>query len=219
MSKIIGFSGKIKSGKDTAATYLVDLFYSNHINTCTISFGDALKEYVAALHNLDIRLLYSQEGKNTIIPGYIKYKLQSGDNFNFEIIPDNKSKILANTYQVTIRDALIYHGNKLRNLNSNIWINYVKNRIDFSDLAENDIIIIPDVRYKNEAKFVKDNNGILIRLNRNASPKINNSSETDLDHYKDFDYIIDNNYTLDDLYAKIRLIFNKLKDDFKQYFR
>lgn len=218
MSKIIGFSGKIKSGKDTAATYLVNLFYSNYINTYTISFGDALKEYVAALHNLDIRLLYSQEGKNTIIPGYIKQYLIDG--YNFELIPykgDNES--LIDVYQATIRDALIYHGNKLRNLNPDVWINYVKNRIDFSDLAENDIIIIPDVRYKNEAKFIKDNNGILIRLNRDASPKINNISETDLDHYKDFDYIIDNNYTLDDLYAEIRLIFNKLKDDFKQYFR
>lgn len=215
MSKIIGFSGKIKSGKDTAATYLVDLFYNNNINSYTISFGDALKEYVAALYNLDIKLLYSQEGKNTIIPGYIKYKLQSGDNFNFEIIPDNKSKLLANTYQVTIRDALIYHGNKLRKVNPDIWINYVKNRINFSNLTEDAVIIIPDIRYKNEAKFVKDNNGILIRLNRDASPKINNPSEKELDHYKHFDYIIDNNYTLDDLYAEIRLIFNKLKDDFK----
>ena len=215
MLKIIGFSGKIKSGKDTAATYLSSLFLKSYLYINTISFGDALKEYVAALYNLDIKLLYSQEGKNTIIPGYIKYKLQSGDNFNFEIIPDNKSKLLANTYQVTIRDALIYHGNKLRNLNSDIWINYVKNRINFSDLAENDVIIIPDVRYKNEAKFIKDNNGILIRLNRDASPKINNPSERELDHYKHFDYIIDNNYTLDDLYAEIRLIYNKIKDDFK----
>lgn len=52
--------------------------------------------------------------------------------------------------------------------------------------------VITDVRFENEAKAIKDKNGILIRLRRNEDVKSDHISETALDDYDSFDHIIDN---------------------------
>ena len=65
--------------------------------------------------------------------------------------------------------------------------------------------IITDVRFPNEAKAVKDRGGILIRINR---PGFENTgdhlSEIALDDYKNFDTIIINDGTIEDLSKKIK---------------
>lgn len=54
--------------------------------------------------------------------------------------------------------------------------------------------IITDVRFPNEAKVIKDKGGIVIRVNRECIGSTDNHlSETALDDYKDFDYVIANN--------------------------
>ena len=80
--------------------------------------------------------------------------------------------------------------------------------------------IITDVRFPNEAKAIKDRGGILIRVNRsgyisdlpkNSTPlehlargKELHISETSLDSYKDWDYVIDNNGTIIELMFKVK---------------
>lgn len=68
--------------------------------------------------------------------------------------------------------------------------------------------IITDVRFPNEANAIKQRNGINIRLERNGNSNINNQqheSETALDDYK-FDYIIDNNYSIEELIERVKEI-------------
>jgi hypothetical protein len=69
--------------------------------------------------------------------------------------------------------------------------------------------IITDVRFPNEAKAVKNHGGILIRINRtnlvnDDSLKNEHPSETSLDNYDDFDYVINNDGSIADLIDKVR---------------
>ena len=77
--------------------------------------------------------------------------------------------------------------------------------------------IISDVRFPNEAKAVKDKNGILIRLNRNIGLESMHESETALDNYDDWDYIIENNGTIDELIIKVKEILIKEKIIWETY--
>lgn len=66
--------------------------------------------------------------------------------------------------------------------------------------------IITDVRFPNEVKAIKDRDGIIIRVNRFGM--IDNStheSETTLDNYKEFDFIIDNNSNIEWLIEQTRV--------------
>ena len=68
--------------------------------------------------------------------------------------------------------------------------------------------IITDLRFPNEMEAVKKRHGITIRVNRKLQPgKINflHQSETALDKAK-FDYILENNGTLDDLIRAVKQI-------------
>ena len=90
--------------------------------------------------------------------------------------------------------------------------------------------IITDVRFPNEADAIKQRNGILIRVNRDlvigeddfgyTRVSINQAekdgiidpqheSETALDDYK-FDYIIDNNGTIEELTEKVKVILKEI---------
>jgi hypothetical protein len=88
--------------------------------------------------------------------------------------------------------------------------------------------IITDVRFPNEAKAIKDRGGIVIRVNRTSTcgdvpfdgtpkewkelvernkknnEKFNHPSETALDDYDDFDHVIDNNGSIEDLIEKVK---------------
>lgn len=94
----------------------------------------------------------------------------------------------------------------------NIWINYIDTWIKV--LAKGSlnkiVFIITDVRFKNEADYIKKNQGKVINIiaplrnkNRLMTEKsdANHLSEIDLDDYKTFDYIIRND--IDDKYSLI----------------
>lgn len=75
--------------------------------------------------------------------------------------------------------------------------------------------IITDVRFPNEVQAIQDRGGIVIRVNRTAgSVLINNDthsvtdhqhpSETALDYCNDFDYVIENDGSIEDLIDKVK---------------
>lgn len=79
--------------------------------------------------------------------------------------------------------------------------------------------IITDVRFPNEVKAIEDRDGFVIRVNRalkHPSLDVNmqmvneHESETALDNHK-FEYIIDNNSTIEELIEQIRTILIKEK--------
>ena len=67
--------------------------------------------------------------------------------------------------------------------------------------------IITDTRFENEAKAIKDRGGIIIRVNRPIAGVLSNHpSEIGLDDYLDFDHVIVNGGTIEELVEKIRTI-------------
>lgn len=59
-----------------------------------------------------------------------------------------------------IRPMLVAYGESKRNQNPNYWIDQIKEKV------KNKLTIITDVRYENEARWIVDNGGFLIHLNR-----------------------------------------------------
>ncbi len=70
--------------------------------------------------------------------------------------------------------------------------------------------MITDVRFPNEYESIKKRRGILIRIERENSYKINHESECALDKYT-FDYVIENNGTLEELIEKVKNIINIIR--------
>lgn len=71
--------------------------------------------------------------------------------------------------------------------------------------------IITDMRFLNEMEAVKKKDGITIRVNRNLEEsKDQHESETELDN-AEFDYVIDNNGTIEELIEKVKEILIKEK--------
>jgi len=122
-------------------------------------------------------------------------------------------------------------------IHPNIWVNalfadykLLDNRSWQDPGAENTYPkwIITDVRFPNEVDAIKERGGIVIRVNR---PKIKvitddlvidiihnsknfgieeHESETALDQYKDFDYVVTNDGTINDLVEKLKIWKNNL---------
>jgi phosphomevalonate kinase len=102
-----------------------------------------------------------------------------------------------------------------RNLyGKNIWISYFDNWTKVHKSRGIDVILIGDVRFKNEYDYIKKNDGIIIkvvapernkqRLNQESGGDLTiieniktHQSECDLDEITDFDLIIDNDLDSD----------------------
>lgn len=122
-------------------------------------------------------------------------------------------------------------------IHPNIWVNALFSSykpIDYRSVPNNDRLygesytevvypnwIITDMRFENELKAVKDRNGITIRVNRPFRPYDKKQpllegiqrtsvhpSETALDN-AEFDYVIDNNGTMEELIEKVKEILIK----------
>jgi hypothetical protein len=70
--------------------------------------------------------------------------------------------------------------------------------------------VITDVRYKNEADLLKKAGAILIRIEREGIELFNHESETQLDNYEDFDYIISNNGSIEELETRMDIILKRI---------
>jgi hypothetical protein len=80
----------------------------------------------------------------------------------------------------------------------NFWVDQALREVQDDDLA-----VFTDCRFPNEAQAIKDRGGVVWRVERPGFGPVNgHASETSLDDW-DFDGIIQNNGTLDDLTYKV----------------
>lgn len=96
-------------------------------------------------------------------------------------------------------------------LHDNVWLNALMSDYNIQSLRSNKKPnwIITDTRFPNEAKTIKDYNGILIRVNRaGVKPISDHPSETSLDNW-DYDYVINNDSTIEQLYKEVKNILIK----------
>ncbi len=159
--KIIVFSGKQFSGKDTVAKVLLEKFKSFK----RIGIADAIK---------------------------LKYSLKTG--LSVEEIEKNKP---------VYRQDLIDLGNWGRAQNPDYWLNSI---IEYEGNT-----IVTDIRMKHELDVFRSHGAFTVRVDakeevRRKRGKLvsgNDTTETELDNIKDWDYVFDNNGSYEDLQNNI----------------
>jgi len=167
MSYIV-ISGTARSGKDT----LADLLIKRLSRFVKIAYADALKEQVME----DFELTWTQ------LYGDLKE------------VPDSRYKKDGGGFW-TPREIMQFIGtDAYRHIDSMHWVNKLFSRAEDGGY---DDVIIPDGRFSNEIMAVKDRGGIHIRIHRDHSIFVNNSShssETALDKFELVDYYVNNNW-------------------------
>jgi hypothetical protein len=154
-------------------------------------------------------------GKDTAVE-FLKSKTTSSDHFSFaqpiyEIM--NYAQTVANIEKTKDRQFLQYIGTEWgRGKNENLWVNIL---LDKAKKSKKDYVFVSDVRFKNEFLSLKKDNWICIKIVKNTSITDNHSSENDLDNIDDqkWDYIIENNDTLQVFYEKLELILSEIVTD------
>ena len=204
---IIGICGFIGSGKDTIADYLVNLHHFRRE-----SFANSLKDAVAHVFGWD----------RTLLEGRTKHSREWREKRD-----DWWSERLG--IEITPRFILQQWGTEVcrKAFHDNIWIASLENKLRNSQ----DDVVITDCRFPNEIKAIKAAGGKVIRVVRgpepdwydaavsvNHGPEGNSSwslskkklaklgihaSETSWVGYN-FDVVIDNNSTLDNLYQQVK---------------
>lgn len=177
LTKVIIFSGKAQSGKDTAAHALQGKLVCSYKTTVKYAFAKELKDLASSLFNIPRELLYgSNEDKDTLT--HIKWR-----DLPFE--PDEVDSLMItlkakNMEFLTIREFLIIFGTKIcRAMYQDCWANAAKSRIIQDNHA---YALITDARFPNELDIFKDLNPIVVRFTRNIL-NIQDESETILDNY------------------------------------
>lgn len=156
---VIGITGQMGAGKDTTARILkkaIGEAYSKdgikHLEyeCLTVPMAQKLKEVVAVMGGLpDYKWFDSQEFKSTSSPFFIKGE------------------------KVTWRQMLQLVGTEgLRSIDPNIHCQMFHNLLNNKKQS---IVLVPDIRFDNEAQYIKDNfNGIILRVTRPETDKPRN---------------------------------------------
>ena len=203
---IIGICGFIGSGKDTVADYLVNFHEFRRE-----SFANTLKDAVAAVFGWD----------RTMLEGRTKEAREWREQ------PDQWwSNRLGR--EITPRKILQHWGTEVcrKGFHDDIWIASVENKLR----KTGDNVVISDCRFPNEISSITDAGGIVVRVVRGPEPEwyqdaVNfnqgdrnmswATSRSKLERLgihasetawigSNFDYILDNNGSIDDLYTQIK---------------
>lgn len=212
---IIGVCGFIGSGKDTIADYL-----TNFHGFRRESFANSLKDAVSMVFGWDRTML---EGRTT-----------SAREWREQVDPWWAQRL--GMPHLTPRWVLQYWGTDILrgHFNDDIWIASLENKLRNSK----DDIVISDCRFPNEIKSIRNAGGIVVRVVRGPEPEwydaavsanrgpngnitwatskrvLEKSGIHDSETAwvgTEFDSVLDNNTTIDDLFAQVKnLVSNHL---------
>lgn len=189
--KIIGVTGTKESGKNTFGSYLV-----NNYGFTENAFAKPLKDASKILFGLNDEQLYDSEKKEQYDSkiGYSPREVLQ--KFGTEIVREQFANIFPNMF---------------RNSYKNLWIKLMDIFINTKE-NENKFVVITDLRFQDEAEWVKNKGGIIVKINRQSIKKNKYSehkSETELNTIK-ANYIIKNNGSIQNLYNNIDKLMTNL---------
>lgn len=219
---IIAINGKIGVGKDTVGEIIQKLCATNNGPEFEIrKFAGKLKTIASLLTGVPVEKFEDQEFKKSLL----------GDEWGtVKENPLNSIPVFENVqfnHLMSVRELLQKLGTEAMRdgLHKEVWVNALfadyKRKLELvkSDSSKYDLKveesgeypnwIITDMRFPNEMEAVKEKGGITIRVNRDNGTRaidVNpHPSETSLDHVE-FDYVIENDGTIEDLVEKVRTI-------------
>jgi len=97
---------------------------------------------------------------------------------------------------------------------STIFIRVLKARMDKIMMSPNPpkVFVISDLRFPDELQMVREWGGKIIRIQRDVPAVRADFSETALDNYRDWDCVIDNNGTMDELFEQFNVFWNGMEN-------
>lgn len=174
---LIGLAFQARSGKDTVADYLVRKY-----NFIQESFAGPLKEFIG-------RQICGFSSKQL----YGEWKEVSDPEWNM-----TPRAMLQRIGTDAMRDIV----------HRDFWVIPMRRKIK-EHIKNNNHIVISDARFFNEAKLIKEMGGKIVRIDRNNSTKISNPkhiSELELEAYTEWDFVLDNNSTIETLYERVDIM-------------
>lgn len=205
MLKLIGISGKKNSGKTLAAIILkcflngFNLEETNTVVNVYLEGKENFKNIEEYIPEWEIRG-FAEDVKNiaSVLTGLDaeKFEDRAVKNAYYE------------TWGMTGRELLQKIGGGFRKtIDEDVWIKSLFQKYD-----ENKRWIISDVRYPNEAEYIKSHGGVVFKLLRNINSTDTHSSETSVENVL-ADFVIDNrNYSVNYQIMKLHKILKNIKD-------
>ena len=198
---LIGIVGLIGSGKDTAAQRLVDKHGYRRD-----SFAKSLKDAVAVMFNWDREML---EGNTKESREWRELRdAYWSDRFDSDVTP----RWVLQHFGTEVMRGHMYDG---------IWVDSCLGRYDGKDT------VISDTRFPNEVDRIRDLGGKIIRVKKGDDPEwftnyvegnivpTNVHSSEYMWARSDFDHVIHNDGTIEDLYAKVDELVDKTAEDWQ----
>jgi len=185
MIKLIGISGKARAGKDTVC----DMMIKELDNSLRYAMADPIKAS-----------LFGMLGITTMT-----------EQTNLMQAKEEPIPWLGHSPRALLQEI----GGGLReSLSRDIWIRFLErfceefvameslyiNKDDHPPIY----VIVPDIRYNNEAEYIKENDGIIIRVNNPTCPAVRKHSSEAGVSIRYVDHIIDNDGTLEELEEKVK---------------
>ena len=181
--KIVGFAGPKQSGKSTGAMVFADNAWDSGLTIRLQGFADLMKVSAA-------RSLGFDRPSDELIELMDSIKLSGTVSLKY-IDPHTNTETL---HALSGREYLEWYGTEgHRDLfGEEFWVNQLFDSLDQEDV---DVLIIPDVRFGDEATEIIKRGGDIIKIARNGQEYGEHSSDQDLDN----DYVtawIDNSGTM-----------------------
>lgn len=204
---IFAIAGSIGSGKNTAAEYLSNFYDFRHE-----SFAASVKDAISVIFGWDRQLLegYTKESR--------EWREQKDEWWSKRLSMHITPRIVMQTWGTELGRNTFHQ---------DIWVASLENKIR----NYKDNIVISDCRFLNEFNMIQKSGGKIIKVNKGLDPiwkqhAIDAFNGSDFDkeilmntygiHESDwtlyglkFDYEIDNNGSIQELYSKIDTIVNK----------
>lgn len=139
-----------------------------------LTFAKPIKDMVAAIYGLDVDTLEATGFKEKPIPGI--------------------GKSLRELYQTLGTDW----GRNM--IDRDIWVRHMAKRLQ--GLPRSDVVI-SDVRFDNEALFIRANGGVIIHVTREAAKRVRDHASENGINRQHADIVIVNDSTIEALYNKI----------------
>lgn len=212
MGVIIGISGLACSGKDTTANFFVEDF-----GFVSISFADPIKRACADIFDWDEETLWGpSENRNK--PD-MRYLMEPSNAFGAEedvyLTPRYALQRFGTEFgRHCYQDIWVEYGIRIaKKITTGRGVRYSKSKgVYIYDMAPSPVsgVVFPDCRFKNEIRLIKEADGVLIRIKRFGAglegDYAAHPSEAEQMSIPDseFDFIIDNDGTIDDLRQKVR---------------
>ena len=212
-TNIIGISGKHGSGKDTVAVIFQLIPFMPDDEALLRALDDPkLITNVQATSEWKVKKFASKLKQiASILTGIPIEKFEDQDFKNSRLGPEwfETKPYVAGVVNVsnpmTVRTFLQRLGTDAMRigLHENTWVNALA-----ADYEPGCKWLVTDVRFKNEAKMLKDTGALLVRVDRNVDTG-DHPSEVDLDDYK-FDVVLDNSGSLLNLVKQVRALYQIL---------